>query len=147
MTDVSRKHQCQGTFHYIVRGVIRDGDHVLLCKQRTGTYTFLPGGHIEFGEPAKTALRRELMEEIGIDTHIGLFLGAIENGWDGEFEISLVFEVLDHGLDATVAPQPASEAEAHLEFVWARADALASANLLPSVLVDWLECGGWGSTL
>jgi 8-oxo-dGTP pyrophosphatase MutT (NUDIX family) len=147
MADKSHGHLNQGTFHYIVRGVIRDGEHVLLCKQRTGAYTFLPGGHIEFGEPAKVALRREIKEEIGVDTRIGSFLGAIENGWDGQFEISLVFEVEAHGLTAATAPQPASQDEAHLEFVWAKANELDRANILPSVLTDWLGHGGWGSTL
>ncbi len=147
MTDVSNTHLSQRSFHYIVRGVIRDGKHVLLCKQRTGDYTFLPGGHVEFGESATVALLRELHEEIGIEGTIGNFLGAIENGWDGEFEISLVFEVENHGLTADTPPQPASEAEAHLEFIWAKADMLAEANILPSVLVSWIEHGGWGSTL
>ncbi|MDP6987652.1 MAG: NUDIX domain-containing protein [Phycisphaerales bacterium] len=147
MSDVSNTHVKQGTFHYIVRGVIRDGHHVLLCKQRTGDYTFLPGGHVEFGEPATVALLRELNEELGIDGVIGTFLGAIENGWDGQFEISLVFEVLDHGLTADANPPPASEDEAHLEFLWKPAEALGEANLLPSVLPEWLERGGWASTL
>ncbi len=107
MTDVSNTHLSQRSFHYIVRGVIRDGKHVLLCKQRTGDYTFLPGGHVEFGESATVALLRELHEEIGIEGTIGNFLGAIENGWDGEFEISLVFEVGGTGeVAARYTPAP-----------------------------------------
>ncbi len=147
MNRIEHTQLNHGKFHYIVRGVIRHGDHVLLCKQRTGDYTFLPGGHIEFGEPAKAALHRELEEEIGVDARIGSFVGAIENGWGGEFEISLVFEVDDHGLTAATPPQPASEAEAHLAFIWARKDQLAASNILPVVLANWLETGGWGSTL
>ena len=84
-------------FHYIVRGIIRDGDHHLLCKQKDGDYTFLLGGHIDFGEGAKFALAREINEEIGADVTIGNFRGAIENAWDNNCEISLVFEV-DHNL-------------------------------------------------
>ena len=84
-------------FHYIVRGIIRDGDHVLLCKQKDGNYTFLLGGHIDFGEAAKGALAREIKEEIGAEITVGQFRGAIENAWDDHCEISLVFDV-EHNL-------------------------------------------------
>ena len=63
-------------FHYIVRGVIRDGDYFLLCKQRNGDYRFLLGGHIDSGEGAKVALAREIKEEIGANVHIKMTLTA-----------------------------------------------------------------------
>jgi 8-oxo-dGTP diphosphatase len=147
MTDITHEHLEARTFHYIVRGIIRDGEHLLLCKQRNDTYTFLPGGHVEFGEPARVALAREIHEELGIHCKVGKFVGALENGWDGQFELSLFFEMNDHGLTMKTTPQPASEAEAHLEFVWAKHDQLAEVNIMPAMLHDWLECGGWGSTL
>ena len=80
-------------FHYIVRGIIRDGENLLLCKQKDGEYTFLLGGHIDFGEAAKVALAREIKEEIGAYVSVGEFRGAIENAWDDHCEISLVFDV------------------------------------------------------
>ena len=36
-------------FHYVARGVIRDGNHILLVRAIGDNMTFLPGGHIEFG--------------------------------------------------------------------------------------------------
>ena len=136
-------------FHYIVRGIIRDGDHLLLCKQKEGDYTFLLGGHIDFGEGAKFALAREIKEEIGADVSVGEFRGAIENAWDNNCEISLVFEV-DHNLTKDVTPLPASPEEEHLEFLWVHQDDLEKYNLLPSPLIYWLREGNvesWGSTI
>ena len=136
-------------FHYIVRGIIRDGDHVLLCKQKDGNYTFLLGGHIDFGEGAKAALAREIKEEIGATVTVTNFLGAIENAWDDHCEISLVFDV-EHNLSKDVTPVPASPEEEHLAFLWVHKDDLAKHNVLPTPLIQWLQDDNhelWGSTM
>ena len=136
-------------FHYIVRGIIRDGEHILLCKQKYGDYTFLLGGHIDFGEGAKFALAREIKEEIGADVKVGKFLGAIENAWDDHCEISLVFDV-EHNLSKDETPQPASPDEEHLAFLWVNSNELAEHNLLPFTLIEWLQNDKhelWGSTI
>lgn len=136
-------------FHYIVRGIIRDGDHVLLCKQKNGNYTFLLGGHIDFGEGAKAALAREIKEEIGATVTVTNFRGAIENAWDDHCEISLVFDV-EHNLSKDVTPVPASPEEEHLAFLWVHKDDLAKHNVLPTPLIQWLQDDNhelWGSTM
>jgi 8-oxo-dGTP pyrophosphatase MutT (NUDIX family) len=136
-------------FHYIVRGIIRDGDHVLLCKQKNGNYTFLLGGHIDFGEGAKAALAREIKEEIGATVTVTNFRGAIENAWDDHCEISLVFDV-EHNLSKDVTPVPASPEEEHLAFVWVHQDDLKLHNLLPTPLIDWLKDAShcnWATTI
>jgi len=136
-------------FHYIVRGVIRDGDYFLLCKQRNGDYTFLLGGHIDPGEGAKAALVREIKEEIGANVTVGSFRGAIENAWDKHSEISLVFDI-KHSLTREVTPMPASPEEEHLAFLWAHRNELKAYNLLPKPLINWFqesEAKGWASTI
>ena len=136
-------------FHYIVRGIIRDGDHLLLCKQKSGDYTFLLGGHIEFGEAAKVALAREIKEEIGADVTVGNFRGSIENAWEDHCEINLIFDV-QHSLTKDETPLPASSEEEHLEFVWVEETKLQQYNLLPIPLISWLlpdNCDRWASTL
>ena len=137
------------TFHYIVRGIIRDGDHVLLCKQKDGDYTFLLGGHIDFGEGARFALAREIKEEIGADVKVGKFRGAIENAWEDQCEISLFFEV-EHNLSKDETPQPASPDEEHLAFLWVHQVELPQHNLFPTPLVAWLQIEKdkmWDSTI
>ena len=136
-------------FHYIVRGIIRDGDHVLLCKQKNGDYTFLLGGHIDFGEAAKGALVREIKEEIGAEVTVGQFRGAIENAWDDHCEISLVFDV-EHNLSIDDTPLPASSDEEHLAFAWVHQGDLKEHNLLPTPLISWLvneSHNNWSSTI
>lgn len=55
----------------IARGVcVRDG-RLLLCRAKGGKSTYLPGGHIEFGETGRDALVREVKEELGVEEHRG----------------------------------------------------------------------------
>ena len=136
-------------FHYIVRGIIQDGKHYLLCKQKDGDYTFFLGGHIDLGEGAKFALAREIKEEIGADVTVGNFRGAIENAWDDNCEISLVFDV-EHSLTKGVTPIPASPEEEHLAFLWVKTSELEEHNLLPTPLIQWLQDAddiNWSSTI
>lgn len=47
--------------------VIHDGNHLLFVRELHRPGLVLPGGLLKRGEPARTALARELLEEIGID--------------------------------------------------------------------------------
>ncbi|MDD1829668.1 NUDIX domain-containing protein [Photobacterium sp. ZSDE20] len=121
-------------FHYVARGLIRDGDYILLVRAIGDTMTFLPGGHIEFGESAPVALARELSEEASIEANVGAFIGAAENEWflDGQLqaEINLIFDVetdLSHQ-ETVVANEP------HLEFFWVPCAEIEQWNLFPDSL-------------
>ena len=58
-------------FHYLTRAIIHIKNQLLLARELGANYTFLPGGHIELGESAKSALAREIMEELGIKISVG----------------------------------------------------------------------------
>ena len=137
-------------FHYIVRGIISDGDHFLVCKQKDGDYTFLLGGHIDFGEAAKFALAREIKEEIGANIMVGEFRGAIENAWENQCEISMFFDI-QHNLTVQETPKPASSEEEHLAFLWVHKNDLQKKNLLPKPLIQRLQQDAtvpfWESTI
>ena len=82
----------------IARGVcIREGK-LLLCRAKGGRTTYLPGGHIEFGETGRQALVREVKEELGLDAQTGKFLGVVENAFEQHgkphAEINLVYELI-----------------------------------------------------
>ena len=114
----------------IARGVcVKDG-MILLCRAKGGKTTYLPGGHIEFGETGRQALVREVKEELGIDSRTGRFLGVVENSFvqhgRPHAEINLVYE-LDLPADADVAAR-----EEWIEFEWRRLDDLH--DLLPETL-------------
>jgi ADP-ribose pyrophosphatase YjhB (NUDIX family) len=139
----------------IARAVIVVDGRLLLARQKGGTRTFLPGGHIEFGEPATNALSRELREELGLPVLIGRFLGSVENAWVDEtgrhHEVNLVFAAGAGWLNVVRAPVPR---EPHLEFFWQPVGDLGAANLLPAVFRDlvprWVAGGPatpWGSTM
>ena len=50
----------------IARGVCIVDGRLLLCKAKGGSTTYLPGGHIEFGETGRQALVREMQEGTGL---------------------------------------------------------------------------------
>jgi 8-oxo-dGTP diphosphatase len=55
--------------------VLIEGGRVLLTQRRSGTHLAgaweFPGGKVEAGEDPRDALRRELREEVGIETRVG----------------------------------------------------------------------------
>lgn len=59
----------------VVAGILRRGDRILICQRpRTDAYGWqweFPGGKVENGEELPAALRRELVEELGIQAEVG----------------------------------------------------------------------------
>ena len=100
----------------IARGVCVQGEKILLCKAKGGATTYLPGGHIEFGETGRQALVREVKEELGVDAETGAFLGVVENAFEQHgkphAEINLVYEL------KLPAATPARAREDWIEFEW-----------------------------
>lgn len=81
----------------IARGILIQNNHILLCQNVKHGHVFLPGGHVDFGEPARKALAREILEETGLRVRVDNFLGACEacflqNG-KKHHEINLVFKL------------------------------------------------------
>ena len=112
----------------IARGVCVRGGKILLCRAKGGSSTYLPGGHIEFGETGRQALRREILEEIGAEASVGRFIGVVENAFmqhgKPHAEINLVYE-FDMDVESVCAK------EDWIEFEWRDIGGLADANLLP----------------
>lgn len=113
----------------IARGVCVRGGKLLLCRAKGGSSTYLPGGHIEFGETGRQALVREIKEELGVDSTAGAFLGVVENSFlqNGKphAEINLVYEL---NLDS----DGSDSKEDWIEFEWRALDRLEESNLLPA---------------
>ena len=119
-------------FHHLARGIfIKDGK-ILVAHAIGHRNTFLPGGHIEFGESAKDALAREIEEEMGITCTVGKFLGLVEHKWTNKgvlhCEINQVFEVQSESLQSEKNPE---SREPHIEFFWLKAVELEEKNLQP----------------
>ena len=81
----------------IARGVCVVDGKVLLCKPKKGGYTYLPGGHIEFGEKGREALVREIKEEMGLEAEAGDLLGVVESAFEQHgkphAEINLIYRL------------------------------------------------------
>ena len=62
----------------VTAGVIEIDGEILIAKRKQGGHHGgkweFPGGKVEPGETPRDCLRRELQEELGIDTVIGAFL-------------------------------------------------------------------------
>lgn len=140
------------TTHLLARAIIRRDDRVLVVRADGQTHTFLPGGHVEDGEGLATCLRRELQEELGVESTVGAYRGVVEHRWhrDGtpQYELNHCFAV-----EAPAVPDQAPTAEeGYLSFEWATADALDSVDLQPAPLRRLLapnapEAPWWATTL
>lgn len=102
----------------------------------------MPGGHIEFGESAEAAMKREVEEELGVALKNHSFIGAVENVFSDEggphHEINLVFR-------AELENNRVSALEDHLEFAWIDTGELGNKKIYPTslkeALIKWLADG------
>ena len=128
--------------HNIARGLLRQGDDIILCHMEDAGWYFLPGGHIENGESAKLSLKRELQEElVGLEPSVGEFVGVCESVFatnEGkQHEINIIFQVeIDNNTEI-------QSAEDHIEFIRAPENNLSEYNVLPTQLhegvTEWLD--------
>jgi 8-oxo-dGTP diphosphatase len=127
------------TTEIIARAVIRRDSDMLLVKQRTKKWSFLPGGHVEPGECVEAALVREIAEELGTSAKIAGFVGVVEHGYveDGitHHELNLVFNV-------TITDAEPTSQEDHLEFHWLPVAQLADTDVRPGALKTALLAAG-----
>jgi ADP-ribose pyrophosphatase YjhB (NUDIX family) len=124
----------------MARGVCVMRGQLLLCRTMKAKITYLPGGHVEFHEPARESLRREIAEELGLKSRVGRFLGAVEHTYTRKgmrsCEVNLCFRVDIQGLKAGVQPP---SAEDHLSFEWTPLRDLEQCDLEPHVLKSMLK--------
>lgn len=123
----------------IVRGLaVRDGK-VLVCRNDRDGYCYLPGGHVEFGESARDAMKREFAEEAGASLDVGEFAIATEEVFEcrgkRHHELNLVFHV-EVPFDIEVTSR-----EGGISFAWIDVAALHSFDLRPPTILAWLASG------
>ena len=125
-----------------VAALIRNNKgEILLIKQRKKNkdYWLLPGGGIEFGESATTALVRELKEELNLDVSSSKFL-LINESIDpkgGRHLIQLVFEVNVKKFNPSI---PKKE-KAIIEFAFHSVDEVLELELRPDIKSYFKESG------
>lgn len=126
-----------GEVEWIARGLLTRADEILLCRNRKHGYSYLPGGHVEFGEGAPDALSREFVEEAGIQIIVGrpLLVAELRFTQKGRerHEVTVVFHV-EHPVQASVTSQ-----EPEIEFHWVPRGEIAVTNLRPPLMKRWLS--------
>jgi 8-oxo-dGTP diphosphatase len=79
----------------VAAGILKQGKRILICqRQRTGAFPLqweFPGGKVEAGEDAQTCLKRELREELAIESDIGPEVSAFQYTYPNGFQVNLVF--------------------------------------------------------
>lgn len=131
-----------GQFNYRVAAVILRGNEVLLQRIGDQPYWCLPGGRVDFGEAAAEAMRREIVEELGVEPRIERPLWMVENLYQDNgtryHEASLYYLASLPGDSPEVtATSPWKTVELDgtpLLNQWHPVDSLESVNLVPSFL-------------
>ncbi|WP_037094701.1 NUDIX hydrolase [Rhizobium leguminosarum] len=123
----------------IALGALRENGSILLARRSAGRKMHpdrwsLPGGHVEDGEDAETAMRRELIEEIGVTPTRWQFAGKFVS--EGLAGASAVFHV--YSVDQWQG-RPRLIDDEHTELRWFTAAAIQfEAELAPAQLGEML---------
>lgn len=134
--------------HVLARAVIIEDNKLLVTTDVKRNVSFLPGGHIHYGEKAHDCLKRELLEELGESFEINSLLGVIEDAWDLKGQlyhgVHLIFKVtpLQSGLI-----QRLKSNEKELALQWLNINELSTiTNLFPKLLAvkipAWVKSAG-----
>jgi len=91
---------------------------VLLTREHSDSYWYLPGGRCRIDEPTRAALQREIQEEIGVRVTPGRLLWVMENffahGEDRFHEFGFYY-LIDRPEELASDPAPLEES---IEYAW-----------------------------
>jgi len=71
----------------VVAVILNELNEVLLTKRNIPPFQgewVMPGGKIDLGEPIKSAIEREVMEEVGLEVEVGELIDIFEHVTPGE---------------------------------------------------------------
>jgi len=110
----------------IVAGVMIKDGRILLCHRSADRQWYpgvwdLPGGHVEFGETPTEALKRELVEELGVCVHS--LSHPLDRLCTPEFEMDIWQVTGWDGTPANLVP------EEHDAIAWFTAEELTSLEI------------------
>lgn len=123
------------------RGMLTLGSCLLVCHAAREDFAILPGGHVDPGEHAVQALRREWYEEVGMPLATLVKLAVLPNIWmrhgDMIHETMHLYVVTTRDILAGALP-PSPETGTLLR--WASVDDLITGRvrLQPPALLPWV---------
>ena len=132
-------------FNHRVAGACIHEGHVLLTHAEGENFWILPGGRVELLEDTRTALKREMSEELGCETNVGRLLWVVEGFFElsgrNYHEVAFIYElqpmepsVLHHTWTCHIIDGGMS-----IEFRWFPLQDLAPVNLQPAFLRKALQ--------
>ncbi len=133
-------------FNYRVVGVALHGKHVLLHKEDREDFWSLPGGRGEWFEHSIDTLKREMIEEIGVEVEVGPLLWVVENfyTYDSQkrHELALYYRMIlpeECRYINAAGPFAGVEEGVPLTFRWFHLDEIEGLTLYPSFLPEMLR--------
>jgi len=144
------------TIELLTRGVCVKEGRLLVCQSRGSGNTYLPGGHVEWREKAEDALKREIEEELGVQSAVKEFLGSVEHTFVQKgrrhCEINLMFRM---EIPALSPDRDTVSCEEWISFKWIPLSSLGRHHLEPSplrtLIPAWIKnetiTPRWGTTL
>lgn len=132
-------------FKFRVSGLIIRNNKLLLVDMDNSGFLCLPGGYVELGETTEEAVKRELVEEIGMDVMIKKYLGVVENYFINKFskkmhEISFyyIMDFVDTDIEETNFTLIEND-KGHnikLDFKWININEIDKFDIRPKFLKD-----------
>jgi 8-oxo-dGTP diphosphatase len=116
----------------VAAGVVVEQGQVLLTQRKAGGHLAgmweFPGGKVEPGEDPRDALRRELREELGIETVVGEIVDVAFHRYDDTDKAVLLLFFEASRVPGSAAPRAVDVAA----FEWATAEALVPGRFPPA---------------
>lgn len=132
-------------FNYRVAGVTVYQNRVLLHRLEKDNFWALPGGRCELLENSSSAIKREYLEETGVDAIIDRPLWFLENffndGREMVHEISMIYKI-DFPEEAnlySLESFPGIESHVKLIFKWFEIARLPETELYPTFLRERIK--------
>ena len=132
-------------FNHRVAGACVHEGRVLLTRAESENFWFLPGGRVEFHEDTRTALHREIREELGCQADVRRLLWVVENFFtlSGKtyHEVAFVYEFRpsDPSVLHPTWTRNITDNNTPIEFRWFSLENLADVNLQPNFLKKVLK--------
>lgn len=141
--DITLKTEC-GKFNMRAVGVVVYNDKLLVYQNEGYPYKCLPGGRIQFGEPAEAAVLREMKEEIGIDAEIirplwlnqAFFTEDVEQTQFHELCFYFLMKLPTAFLESHQSSFVTKEGKKIHKFEWLSFNDIANTYLYPTFLKD-----------
>ena len=132
-------------FKFRVSGLIIRNNKILLVDMDDSGFLCLPGGYVELGETTEEAVKRELIEEIGKDIVVKIYLGVVEIYFINKFskkmhEISFYYLMDFVSCDVEESNFTLIEKDKghniKLDFKWINIDEIDNFDIRPKFLKD-----------